>query len=314
MGIGTNVSEVIADTNTYLTNFIKREKVHNPIGDFIAPPFRVRLEAGRYLRYTDDIHRIFENKIVGRQEALEIQWDASYDSYACEEYAMSKFVGDKAKAQAIAPIKLEQEAAKRLKHYQAKARDDRVWQIAGSAAVVTQTINIAAAWNAAGGTPISDILTGMATVEASRGVLPNKILVPTQVALRMIRTTEWQNYFMLSGNFSNVNGADFDIVNALQRKLGLQTMVTSVRGLSSYKCTSSDPAAESMTSDSVLLFYSEPNPTTDCMTFMFSPYVKKDIITRTREPRQRGTYIDIYEDIDELLVEATCAYLLTNTI
>jgi hypothetical protein len=314
MGIGTNVSEIIADTNAYLTNFVKKEKVHNPIGDFIAPPFRVRLEAGRYARYTDDIHRIFENKIVGKMKAHEIQWDVSYDSYACEEYAMAKWVGDKAKAQAIAPIKLEQEAAKRLKHYQAKARDDRVWQIAGSAAVVTQTVNIGAAWAGAAGTPITDILTGMRVIEAARGVLPNKILVPTQVALSMIRTTEWLTAFQNAGNFANVRGGDFDIISALRNKLQLQTMVTSVRGLDSYKCTSSDPSPESMTSDSVLLFYSEPSPTTDCMTFMFSPYVKKDVITRTREPRHRGVYIDIYEDIDELLVEASCAYLMTNCI
>jgi hypothetical protein len=314
MSISTNVTETIQDTNTFLTNFIKRSPVHAPIGDFIAPPFRVKLEAGKYLKYTDDIHRIFENKITGRQKALEIQWEAEEDTYACEEYAMSKFVGNKAKAQSIAPIKLEQEAAFRLKQYQQKARDDRVWAIAGSAAIVTQTINIGAAWNGAAGTPISDILTGMATIEASIGVLPNRILVPTQVALRMIRTTEWQNYFMLSGNFGNVNGGDFDIVNALRTKLNLQTMVTSVRGLSTYKCTSSDPAVESLTSDSVLLFYSEPSPSTNTMSFMYSPYVMRDIITRTKAPRERGIYIDIYEDIDELLVEANCAYLMTNCI
>jgi hypothetical protein len=313
MSIDANVQETIQDSNQYLTNFVKRFPVHNPIGDFIAPPFRVKLEAGNYLRYTEDIHRIWENRITGRQKALEIQWDAEYDTYACLEYGMAKFVSRKAKAQAIAPIKLEQEAGKRLKHYQAKARDFRVWQIAGSAAVVTQGANIGAAWAAAGGTPITNLLTGMAAIEASIGVLPNKILVPSAVALAMISTTEWQNYFLLSGNFDYAKEGAFNIMTGL-RKLGLEPMVTGVRGLSTYKCTTSDPAPESLVSDSVLLFYSEPNPTTDCMTFMFSPYVAKDIITRTNAPRERGVYIDIYEDIDELLVEANCGYLLTNCI
>ena len=74
--IGENTQETIQDSNQYLTNFVQREKVHNPIGDFIAPPFKVRLEAGKYLRYTEDIHRVWDNRLVGRQEALEIQWDA----------------------------------------------------------------------------------------------------------------------------------------------------------------------------------------------------------------------------------------------
>ena len=235
MPISENVQETIQDSNTYLTNFVQREKVHNPIGDFIAPPFKVRLEAGKYLRYTEDIHRVWDNRIVGRQEALEIQWDATEESYACEEYGMAKFVSDKAKKQAISPIKLEQEAGKRLKHYQTKARDWRIWQIAGSAAIVP-FVNVGAAWGTAAGTPITDILTAMAAIETARGVLPNKILVPTQVAIRMIQTTEWQNYFMLAGNFQHATNGSFSILDAL-RKMELVPMVTSTMGLRSYMCT-----------------------------------------------------------------------------
>lgn len=313
MAIAENVRETIQNSNIFLTNFVEKHKLQAQIDEFIAPSFRVRLEAGRYLRYTEDIHRIWENKITGRQKSLEIQWQAEEESYACEEYGMSKFISNKAKAQAVDPIKLEVEAGIRLKYYQSQARSWRVWQIAGSAAIVTQTINIGAAWAGAGGTPVSDILTGMGVIEASLGVRANRILIPTQTALNMIQTTEWRNYFAYAGNYGVAGGAQFNPVSGL-RALGLQPLMTSIRGLSTPKCTTSDPAGEGLIADSVLLFYCEPTPSTNTMTFMYSPYVFKDVMARTVEKRERGVYLDIYEDIDELLIEPNCAYLMTNCI
>lgn len=313
MAIDANVLETIQDSNTFLTNFVKRYPVPQAFDNFVAPAFRVKLEAGKYVKYTEDIHRVFENKITGRQKSLEIQWEVEEDSYACEEYGMAKFVSNKAKAQAVSPIKLEQEAAARVKMYQRLARQYRIWAIAGNATIVTQTVNIGAAWGGAAGTPITNILTGMATIEASIGMLPNKILIPSQVALSMIATTEWRNYFAYAGNFGFVKNGTFSVADGL-KSLGLDVMVTNVKGLSTYKCAASDPTSEAMWGDSVLLFYSENSPSTDCMTFMFSPYVYRDVVTKTPAKRERGVYIDIYEDIDELLVEANCGYLFTNCI
>lgn len=311
--IAENVMESIQDSNQYLTNFVKRPKVADSFGDFIAPPFQVKLENGNYVVYNDDIFRVWENQMAGRQEAREIQWNVSHASYACEEYGLCKFVSDKAVAQNIAPIRLEQEAADRVQWYQRHARDYRIWAIAGNTAIVTQTLNIGGAWSTAAGTPITDILNAMATVETSIGVLPNRVLIPRQVALNMIRCTEWQTYFLTAGNFAYAPGAPFSVTGGLA-KLGLEVLECGTKGLSTHKCTASDPHTEAMWNDSVLLFYCEPNPSTDCMSFMYSPYVKRDIITRTRMPRRRGIFIDIYEDIEELLAEANAAYLFTNCI
>ena len=313
MGISDNLLETIQDQNTFLTNLVQRSKLQAPFADFVAPPFRVRLEAGKYVRYTDDIYRVYENKIIGRQEAREIQWDVEEETYACEEYGLSKFVSDKSKEQSIAPINLEAEAAMRVKEYQAKARAYRVSQISHSAAIVTQTLDLNGSWATAAGTPVSDILNAMATVEAAVGVIPNRILVPTQVALNMLQTTEWKTYFVNAGNYNFVQNGAFSILGGL-KQMGLEPLVTGARGLSTYKCTASDPTSESLLSDSVLLFYCEPNPSTDCLSFMYSPYVYMDVVTRTRVPRRRGVFIDIYEDIDELLIEANCGYLFTDAI
>ena len=304
------LGETIQNVNTYLTNFATGYAMRNPVADFVAPPFQVKYEAGRYVEYTKSVFRIFDDKISGRERAKEIQWDVDCGTYACEEYSMEKFVSDKAKAQAVEPIRLDEDATKFLKRFHAQAREYRINQIAGNTALIPN-INIAAAWAGAAGTPVADILLGMSTIDIACGFIPNRILIPNQVALRMIQTTEWRTYFTFTSE--GFNSGLFDAVAGL-RKLGLEPMLTNSVGLSTAKCTASDPTSESLWSDSVLLFYCEPVPTTESRTFMYSPFVAQNQVFTTREPRERGVYHTIYSDIDELLVDSSCGYLMTNTL
>lgn len=305
-------SETIQETNRFLTNFATSYKVKNPVADFIAPPFRVKYEDGKYVEYNKTVFRIFDDKISGSEHAKEIQWDVDESSYSCEEYSMEKFVSDKKKEQAVDPIRLDKDATKFLKQFHMLAREYRVNAIAGSNAIVTQTKAVASAWAAAGGLPVTDILTGMATVEAATGgYIPNRIVVPGQVALRMIQTTQWRDYFKYTD--TGFKNGLWNAVSGL-KQLGLDIMITSVHGLSSSKLGASDPRSEALWDDNVLLFYCEPSPSLETRTFMYSPYVKKELMFSTREPRRRGGYVTIYSDIDELLVDAQCAYLLTNTL
>ena len=72
--------------------------------------------------------------------------------------------------------------------------------------------------------------------------------------------------------------------------------------------------AETIWNDSVLIFRREPTPTLETRTFMYSPFMIKDQIRRIRKDEERGTKFEILEEIDELLVDATSAFLITNTL
>ena len=303
--------ETIQNTNTFLSNFCTSYKLQNPVADFVAPDFRVKIEAGKYAEYNKSIMRIYDDRITGSEHAKEIQWDIDEGTYLCEEYSMEKFVSNKQKEQAVDPIKLDKDATKFLKRFHALSREYRINQIAGNAAIIPG-VNIASAWATAAGVPITNILTGMAAIEtATGGYLPNRIVIPGAVALRMIQTTQWAAYFTFT-DMGFKNGL-WNAVSGL-KQLGLEVMLTSVHGVSTAKGGASDPASEAMWDDNVLLFYCEPTPTTETRTFMYSPYVKKDIIFTTNEPRRRGQYVTIYSDIDELLVDPNCGYLLRNTL
>ncbi len=87
--------ETIQDVNSFLTNFATGYKAGNPIADFVAPAFNVKLEDGKYTEYTKSVLRIWDDKIKGDEEPREIQWNVDEATYSCEEYAMGKFVSDK---------------------------------------------------------------------------------------------------------------------------------------------------------------------------------------------------------------------------
>jgi len=304
--------EVIQDVNKFLTNFATFYKAGNDVANFVAPPFKVKFEDGKYTEYTKSILRVWDDKIKGDEEPREIQWNIDEATYSCEEYAMGKFVSDKKKAQAELPVNLDKDAVKFLKRFHNMAREYRISNIAGNAALITQTGTPVTKWSVAGGTPVSDIIDAKGVVEnATAGYIPNKILIDSQSAMKLIKTTEWKDYFKYTesgfgkGLWSAVSGLRF---------LGLEPMIANNYGLSEAKCTASDPRSEALWEEKCLVFYSEETPTLETRTFMYSPYVWQNIITTTRMTRRRGVYHDIYSDIDELLVDAQCAYLYTNVL
>ena len=298
-------------TNQFLSNFAVRHKLPHPVADFVAPKMQVKRSSDKYSQYTQDIYRVYDNAILGREEAKEIQWEVTEQPYSCDEYGLAKFVSDRKKRNSDTPIAYDKDAVRYLKTYQAIAREYRVQQIGGNTGLIPSTA-IGAAWaTPATGTPVADILAAMAQIDAQIAIPPNKILVPTQVALRMITCDEWKDYFKHTGE--GFGSGLFSAISGL-RHLGLEPMLTSVRGLSTSKGTTSDPTVEEMWSDNVLLFYSEPTPTLETMTFMYSPYTIADRISTSRPARKRGVFHDIYEEIDELLVNAYCGRILENCI
>jgi hypothetical protein len=297
-----------------LTNMATRYKVSQDVADFIAPPFKVIRFSDKYAEYDKSTYRIYNNKIGGRQVAKEISYNVISSPYICEEYSLSKFISNKARQNADKPINVEYDGIKALKDAQMIAREKRVADIAGNASIVTQTVSAGGDWDTvASGTPIADIRLAMATVFSTHTIVPNAIMIPVDVALQTIGTDEYRDYFKYNGASQNDL---FNIVSGL-RNLGLEPMLAGMFGANTAEIGTSNPGIETIWSDSVLVFHREVTPTLETRTFMYSPFTVKDEIRRiegSTEQKQRGVLFDIREEIDELLVDATGAYLITNTL
>jgi hypothetical protein len=306
----------MADTihiDKLLTNFATRYRVNDNVADFIAPPFKVSFNSDKYTTYGKESLRLYDNKLAGRQEAREIDVTIGSASYATEEYSLAKFVSARKRKNTDRPINMDQDAVRQLKDAQMIARENRVAAIAGNASIVTQTVDASGDWDTVStGTPIADIRLGMKTIWSAQAGSrqANAISIPVDVGIQMIGTDEYRDYFKYSNLASN---EQFSLVSGL-RHLGLEPMMAGVHGGNTNEGGASDPGAEAIWSDSVVIFVRQPSPTLETRTFMYSPFTAKDQIRRIEEKKQRGTTFDIYEDIDELLVDASAAYLITNTL
>ena len=295
----------------YLSNFATTYRVGGGVGDFVAPPFKVNRYADRYAVWDKSNQRIYDAKVVGREIAKEIDCAVSYAEYFCERYKLAKFLEDRTRDNTDIPINIEQKFVQDVKDAILVACEKRIYDIAGNASIVTQTSSPSNKWNnKTSGTPISDILTKKVTVLKACQKEPNRILMTAEVALQMIQCDEYKDYFKYT------EGGRQDIFSAINglRNIGLEPMIAGMFAGNTNPGGASDPGSELMWGESVLMFYSEPQPSLQARTFMYSPYTYKDQVMRIREERQEGTIFELREERDELLVDATCAYLWTNTL
>ena len=297
------------ETNVLLTNFATRFKDRFDVAEWIAPSFKVKRSSDKYSEYDKSSQRHYDNKISGRELAKEISQDVTTSNYSTEEYALSRFVSDRKARNADKPINLLFDATKHVKAAQMRSREKRVFDIAGDNSVITQTANAGGDWDdKTNGDPVGDILTGIRTIWDKGQEKANRIVVPMNVAIEAIKTDAWRDWF----KFVSVE-KQFDFLAGL-RNVGLDSMMAGMFGGNTQQGGASDPGSEQIWSDSVLIFYAEPTPTLDTRTLMYSPFVQKNIIRRIRKDEERGLKIEIYEEIDELLVDRTLGYLITNTL
>ena len=297
--------------DVYLQNFIKRFECSSDCGEFIAPSFKVLKDSNTYLSYGKDNHRVLNDKVGRREPYKESITNASEETYRCERYGQAGFVSDDDAANTDRPIRLMEEETEQTTNRVERSRTYRILQIAASTALVPSTA-IASAWaTPASATPVRDILTAMIAVNADLCKPANAIVMTYEVALEMIKTTNWTEYFKYTdagykdGLFSAISGL---------KQLGLEPKLCEARGVSSYEGCASDPDWETMLGDKVLIFHRTPKPTTKTNCFMFSPFREKRTVKKFYKNEERGWKITVGNKIDELLVNANACHILDDVL
>lgn len=301
-------------TNQFLTNFLLGYKLANPVADFVSPPFMVNRPADKYGKYNKSINIVYQNKVAGDEEPKEIDYMVDQVAFSCDEYHLAKGVKWRAKRLTDTPWNLDYDAVRFLKRSQAIAREYRVASIFAASGFFSSNHvkdNTSYSWqNTSNGTPIDDCLNAMAQVTADTGgYTPNRIVIPTNIALAMVKTTNWKDSFKWNSmGFSN---GLFSVAEGL-KNLGLDPMLTQVQGTTGLTVAGSDPGVTTIWGNSVLIFYCEPNPSLETRTLSYSPYTLRDVIETIPQKLKRRDLHTIYEEIAELGVDFDAGYLLTN--
>lgn len=281
-----------------LTNFGTQYQLRGLVGDFVAPFFTVKNISDVYVQYTKDLYRVYDNAIGEREEPREIFYEVNEESYRCREYGLSTFISKRKMNNADEPINLMKDRTKRLKKAQALARENRVLELATSAAVPRQsgTSN----WrDQTNGTPVADLINAKKEIFLQTGEDANAMVVPYELALEAIKTLEWRDYFKYT---DSTVGNQFDFMKGTS-KLGLEVRISGTMGNVTNLNGVSDPEMEPLLKDEVIVFNREASPSLESRAFMFSPGIYKDVMKREERSMVRGVKMAIFEDIDELLVD-----------
>lgn len=308
--MATNDAQVIR-LDRYLTQFATRYSLKERVADFIAPPFKVQRPSDRYVRYSSGNLRVYDDTTSRRERAKTIDLELDNDgTYSTQRRKLNVFIDNLDYQNNDNGIRIDEVKTSRLLDAARLARESRIWGIAGSPSIVTQTSTPGTKWDA-GGTPVTDILNAMAQVRAGSTMTPNRIVMSMEIALKLIQTDDWKQYF----KYTQPGFGDglFNAVEGL-KNLGLDPQIAGAYGLNTAKGTASDPRFETVSGKNVLVFYGEDTPTTVSRVFMYSPFVRNEQIFRWTEQKEDGDYVEVRSDITELLVDANCAFLFTNVI
>jgi hypothetical protein len=288
------------------------------VADFIFPPFDGKKRTGVYLRYTPaSTHRVLNDRIAKGERPKEIEIDAVQDTWKCEEYGLGQSINRVDLEEAdLADLRADSIRFLTLQHV--LAREYRVAAIAGNTAIVPNATAAAIGgsgvpWSNVNGTPIRDITIAKRLIWRRTQLRANAIVIPYEVTLDMILTTEWRDTY----RFTEVGLKDrlFEAINGL-RAMGLEPMVSGVCGLTTDEGTISDPDFfEGIWGRTVIVFYRVPKPTKNTNCFGFQPAVRMDELLSIKSGRDLEADIverwTIRSSSDELMVNANAGQLIT---
>lgn len=181
-----------------LTSVVLAYKIGGFIADLLAPRVPVGKESDKYYVFeNDDVSRTTENDLIADgASANEVKFRESTDSYFCEEYGLKTLVTQRQKDNADSVLKLEQRRAKNLKDKCLTLREKRVATLARDlnnyATGLKVTLTGSSKWSDPSytGDPLKEIQTYAWAVRAKCGVLPNRIVMPYDVAITFINNSK----------------------------------------------------------------------------------------------------------------------------
>ena len=286
--------------------------------DFVFPIFNTQgIVQGSYKEYTVGDHfQVLSTRMKGKQEAVEIEYDVMEQTFFTREYGAKHGWTQR-------DINATIGTAIRLPRKSARIVADTMmldWQRQADGLITTGNISQnttlagAAQWNTATSNPVTDIVTGIRTIELATGRKPNRCVVGGRV---------WWNGLQ--------NNADIvERVKATQIMAGIQNITPQLVGqvfdldlrvASAIYKTSAEGQATVTTDYSLgsvaLLFFADEMPDEDTPHFG-TTFVSSDFETRRYNEPQKGrggtTWVQTEMERDTTLIFANCGYLIADAV
>lgn len=162
----------------YLTNIAVTYGPTGHIADRVLPPVNVADETGIFWVYDKTRYNTAYAKRAPRTIYKELEWGATQDTYAAEEYGLEMKIDDRERSNSALPADLDTTGTEILTDVLLNNREQRVASLVTNAANYpgAHVLTLAGAdqWTDPTSTPIDDIEFGRAQIRRVSGSLPNK--------------------------------------------------------------------------------------------------------------------------------------------
>lgn len=251
----------------------------------------------------------------------ELSFGATIKSYKALQYKYKTKITDRQRRNADSSLQLEVSKTRRVKDVLYLDYETRVASQVTSGsnyASANKTTNAGATqWNDASFTSIptgsqsaiqNQILTGIDAVrKATGGIKPNKILIPESALMVMANDKGLAELYKYTRSDGLVTGNPFG-----PKIAGLEIVTPTVM---SQSVTEGEAAAlADVWGKSVVIFYSEPNPGLDTLTFGLTMRVGGDTVRSWRQEDIESTWYEPAIIQDEKPISFDCAYIIINAI
>lgn len=293
-----------------LTNFALQYKQLEYLGYQIAPIVGVRKEADKYWVFDQDRANIapINTKRGLYEEAVRVKMTTGEDTYSCDEYAASWPVPDRIRDNADDPVRPMQRGTQQainMLDLDKETRLKALFQTFG-AAPLAPGANVSNKWNVTAGDPKADIMGAKSVIRKAAGVEPNSILLSAEVADALVRKIE-----------ASLNSLD------LRTKLSFIDLPSILWGLKVYIARGvyrtnnmgiSTPTTDYIWSDNVTVFYMDPTPAIDVMSFVYTFQSRPHMVKEWREESKSATVVEASRVEVEKMVCRDCAYVLGDVL
>lgn len=298
--------QIAGHTDQYLSNLVVAYRNESYVGEVIAPSVQVEYSSDKYVVYDKENLRITDDSYESGDQAKKVARRYSEDTYRADERALESTITDKMLRNYDKALDLESEETLFLRDKQLLNKENRIARIVTDTAIVTQTSD-AKDWEGSG-TPRKDIMGASKTIFEATGKYANTIILDYRVAVAIATNTDFTGSYKSGDTLVSLGG--------LPKVLwGLNVHIAGVLYASSDRIGASDPTLSSLWNNCALVCYIDPNPTLHGLTFMktFTPKgAQPQVIKGDYEKLKHGYNIQVYNECDEKVVCAACAYLFSD--
>lgn len=301
-------SDVLLDP--VLSNVSVRYNPEGFVADKIMPMVPVKTETGYYYVYDKENFRLSDTERAAGSPAKEVEYGLSRAAYSTSGHGLVEYIANEVIEQADAVLNPEQDAVLSMTEKLLIKREYNFFtNIMTSTSVLTTytTLSGTTQWSDhTNSVPLTNLYTGMETVQKAIGRKPNTLLLGQEVFNDLINHPD----IVEKAKYTSSASISEDM---LARIIGVDSVMVS----SAVRNTVDEGVTDSLgyiSGKHAWLLYINPRMSLRSVGFGFQPYYQMKQVMKWDDQVRQARAVQVLENYGQELVSANCAYFIQNAV